>query len=209
MFQSQTAPAIVLAAAAILIAVVGARAAMLKGQASSHWDSAVRVEVKLGASEISDASLARNEAGVAADIAERLLRSVELRNQVQISDTVTAQTLLSESEVLRQVAATQGQPDERFFGSDGSFDLPGRIADLRSRQDTGEASSPEELVEQGDELARRASLMALAALPAALAILLASLAQPFPRRRALLVVLALVALAIGVGMGVYAETGAV
>lgn len=209
MFQSQTTPAILLAAAAILTAVVGARAAMLKGEASGDWDSAVRVEVKQGAADISDESRAHDEAGVAGDIAEGLLRSVELRNQALLADSFTAQALAFESNTSEQVARTQGTPDERYFGADGSFDLSGRIADLRAQQDIGEPLAPEQLQEQGDELGRRAALMALAAVPAALAILLGSLAQGFTQRRRLLMALGLVSLALGVAVAAYAETGAI
>jgi hypothetical protein len=208
-FQSASAPAVLLAAAAIVTALVGARASMLKGDASGDWESAIRVELKQGAATTIDEQTAYGEAAVAGRTAEALLRANELGGAADRLDTIGARTLLVEARVLLQTAEdnTRLAPAAASFSAaDGAFDLDRRLDDLSRRRDVGEALSPAELQERGDTAARRAALTALAAVPAALAILLGGLAQAFARARAPLVVLGIVALTASVALAVVAGT---
>jgi hypothetical protein len=207
-FQSATAPAILLASAAIVTAVAGARASMLKGEASGAWESAIRVELKEGAATTIDEQTAYGEAAVAGRTAEALTRADELTGAAAGIDAFSARALLTEARVLLQTAEdnTRLAPAAvRFTATDGAFDLKRRLADLAQRQDVSEPLSPARLREQGDSAGRRASVMTLAAIPAALAILLAGLAQARRRAREPLVAVGLLLLAAAVAVAVVAE----
>jgi hypothetical protein len=197
------APAILVAAAAILVAVLGLRASTLAGDASGALESAVRVEVKHGAADVQDALVVFDEAPFAARAAAVRFRSEELAREAESADPATKQELTVEAAVAGVVAQSLAA------GTDGdeALDVDRRLRERRALQELGPESAGE-LAADGDGAGRRAALMALAAVPAGIAFLFGSLGQAFRRGRGLLVALGVVALLVALAAGIWVEAGA-
>ena len=87
----------------------------------------------------------------------------------------------------------------------GGLDLGKRLADVRATSPDMVALDPDVIQATGDRQANRARLMVLAALPIGIAALLGVMAEPFRRRRRILLAGGAVALAIGAAMAVAVE----
>ena len=198
------APALLVAAAAILVAVLGLRASALAGDASGALESAVRVEVKHGAADVQDALVVFDEAPFAARAAGARFRSEELTREAEAAlDPATRQDLTVEAVVAGVVAQSLAA------GTDGdeALDVDRRLDERRAQQALGPEDS-EELAEEGDDAGRRAALMALAAVPAGIAFLLGSLGQAFGGARRAFVAAGVVALLAAIAAGIWVEVGA-
>jgi hypothetical protein len=199
-----TAPATLVAAAAILVAAIGLRATTLAGDATGTLESAVRVEVKQGAADAQDALVVFDEAPFAARAAAARFRSEELAREAETTlDRTAKQQLTVEAVVAGVVARSLGG------GTDGdeALAVDRRLAERRAQQSLGPEAA-DALAEQGDDTGRRAALIALAAAPAGLAFLLGSLGQAFRRGRLPLVCAGVVALLVAVAGAVWVEVAA-
>jgi hypothetical protein len=193
----QTTPALLVAAAAIVAAALGLRAAMLASEASSGWESSVRVEVREGATTVRAPLVVFDEAQFAARVATTRFRAEEILRELDGADPVVAPTLLAESTVLMALAEANG-------GGVGNaaLDVDRQLEEeLEDARIAGEPS-PNEHEEDADSAGERAALTAAAAVPAGLAFLLGAAAQAFPRRRRALVALGVVALVVAVAAGI-------
>jgi hypothetical protein len=181
--------AILLGAAAILAAVLGARASFLASDSSAAWQQAVRIEVKHAAAMVEDVRF------VYGDEAPQAYRVLEARVRSQAfsdaADPATGQiraVLLAEAFTHEQVAAalepsSELARDPRYRLPDGSVDVARRLADQRASAPDLVALDPEAAQASGDRLASHALLILAAALPLGFTFLLGALARAFPRGR--------------------------
>jgi hypothetical protein len=128
----------------------------------------------------------------------------------QAESGTTRQALLMEASVDAQIASALAKSTELATNADyalasGGLDLGRRLADLRNQQPALLALDPDTLQATGDKLAAKAATMTTALIPTSVAAFLGVLAQPFRRRRVLLIRLAAVALAGGAIMAVVVE----
>ena len=202
--------AILLAIAAVVAALIGARASMVSSDANDAWQSALRTEVKRSAAAMDDVqSLYQQDLPKAIEIlraqilTERLqaaqagqtpavAHALEVEAGVQ---TLLVQTLLSDSRL----------SDSKYALPSGGFDLGKRLADIRAASPNLVALDPDALQARGDALAQKALLLTLALLPTSLCALFGVLAQPLRRYRRALLGSGSVALAIGVVMALGVE----
>ena len=180
----QTHIAVLLAAAALTTALIGARTANLASAAGGRWETGVRAQVKRGVARTSAEHLVHTSVlpNVTA-FQESWIRAKEYLRELKRSDLTR-----SELEALRLLAQVESSSAEAMFGVlatekgyfDGSnydiFALDRRLADQR-QESLRRFEDPKEVRASGDNLSTEAVTEALAGLPAALAILLGSIAQ--------------------------------
>jgi hypothetical protein len=195
--------AILLTVAAIVAALIGVGAALTSSSASESWQSALRTEVKRSAGAIEDVRyLYQAELPVAVRIVEARILEAELLAASQGESGATKQALLMEASVQAQVASALSPSSDLATKSDyalasGGLDLGKRLAAVRASSASLLALDPDGLEATGDKLAHKAELLMTALLPTSAAAFLGVLAQPFRRRRLLLLRLGSVALAGG------------
>jgi hypothetical protein len=209
--RGQIGVAVLLTAAAIVAGIIGTRASFLAEQASDKWQSSLRTEIKRAAAALNDIdSLYQTELPVAVWILQAQIAQLKL----QAAASVTSG---AEQHALELEAAAQGQvvtnliPSSELAGQSryglptGGFDLGKRLADKRAASPALLALDPDVLQAAGDQLSKRAQLLTLALIPTSFSALLGVLAQPFGRRRRLLLAGGTIALAVGVVMGLGME----
>jgi hypothetical protein len=199
--------------AAIVAAMIGVGAAMTSSSASESWQSALRTEVKRSAGAMEDVRfLYQAELPVAIRIVQARILEAELLAASQGESGATKQALLLEASVQAQVASALSSSSDLASKSDyalasGGLDLGKRLAALRAKSPDLLALDPDGLEATGDKLAHKAELLMTALLPTSAAAFLGVLAQPFRRRRLLLLRLGSAALAGGaiMALAVYFE----
>jgi hypothetical protein len=203
--------AVVLAVAAIVAAIVGARASFIASQASEHWQSSLRTEVKRSAAAVNDIqSLYEDELPAAMPILRARLIEQAMQTAAA-SQTGAAQQALeleasAQAAFISEVAANSPLASKPVYAlPSGGFDLAQRLANLRSKRPEFLALNPDVLQADGDRLSNKAELLTYSLIPISICAFLAVLAQPFGRRRRLLLTFGLFALAIGIAMAVGVE----
>lgn len=198
--------AILLTAAAVVAAIIGFRAATVSTSASESWQSALRTEVKRSAAAMEDVRyLYQTELPVAVRIVQARVLQAELLAAAQGQSGAARLTLLLEANVQGQIisglssSSTLATAPEYALPS-GELDLARRLADLRAQNPAMVALNPDGLETAGDQLANKAELTMLALIPTSVAAFLGVLAQPFRRRRMLLLRVGAAALAGGAVM---------
>jgi hypothetical protein len=198
-----TRVAVVFAVAAITAAALAAWATLLASSAQDDWQRAVRGEVRMSANVVNDTITAYEQVPLAEAIVEHKMTAEELLKQGAYFDQY-AHPAVYTSWVIEHGQSKLTRNEEPWVGSDGVFDVQGRIAALRQRDSA--AVPPSSLRARGDAIAHRGWLVGLAIVPAALGFLAAATARAFPRitRPALVgaVLLILAAIAVAVVAGV-------
>jgi hypothetical protein len=204
--------AILLTIAAVVAAIIGARVSMVSSAASDSWQSALRAEVKRSAGAMNDVSyLYQTELPVAIRILQARLVQGELQAAAATTSGPAGEALGVEADVQAGIVSgitsssnLASKPD--YALPSGGFDLGKRLADLRAQNPELMALDPDGLEAAGDKLANKAELLTLALLPTSIGAFLGVLAQPFKRRRGLLLAAGSAALAVGavVALGVEA-----
>jgi len=195
--------AILLTVAAVVAALIGVGAAMTSSSASDAWQSALRTEVKRSAGAMEDVRyLYQAELPIAVRIVEARILESELLAASQGASGATKQALLLEASVQSQIVTGLSPSSDLAAKSDyalapGGLDLGKRLAALRAENPSMLALDPDGLEATGDRLAHKAELLMMALLPTSAAAFLGVLAQPFRRRRLLLLRLGSAALAGG------------
>ena len=203
--------AILLTAAAIVAASIGFRAALISNSASESWQSALRTEVKRSAAAMEDVrALYQTELPVATRIDAARILQAELLAAAQGQSGSVKQNLLLEASVQAQIITALSSTSDlatkpAYALSSGGFDLGKRLADLRAQYPQLLALDPDGLEAAGDRLARKAHFMTFTLIPTSAAAFLGMLAQPFKRRRTLLLRLGALGLAIGAALAVAVE----
>lgn len=202
--------ALVLAAAAIVAAVLGARASLMAANASVAWQQAVVEEVKQAAGYVQDIRhVYGDEAQAALLYTEVRLRSEELA----AADSPAAagpHALVTVERNLWQEVATALAPStelatEPAYRTDAGFDIGNRLADVRSQSPELVALDPDATEAGGDEASDHAVGLVTITPLAASAFLFGSLAQGFPRHRRAFLATAVVLLVLGIVGGFAVE----
>jgi hypothetical protein len=204
--HGHTGVAILLTVAAIVAALIGVGAALTSSAASESWQSALRTEVKRSAGAMDDVRyMYQAELPIAIRIVEARIVESELLAASQGASGATKQALLMEASVQAQIVSALAPSSvmattAEYTLASGGLDLGKRLAALRAQSPSLLALDPDGLEATGDRLANKAELLMTALLPTSAAAFLGVLAQPFKRRRLLLLRLGSVALAGGAVM---------
>ena len=203
--------AILLALAAVVAAVIGARASLVSGDANDSWQSALRTEVKRSAAAMNDVqSLYLSDLPVAVQVL-RARSLAETMQAAQAGQSPAIQHALAlEASVYSQLADALTASSDLARGAayalpSGGYDLAKRLADIRAQSPDLVALDPDALEATGDRLAQKALLLTFALIPTSLCALLGVLAQPLRRYRRQLLASGIVALAAGAAMAIGVE----
>ena len=190
--SSHRGVAVLLGLAAILAAIVGVRATALSSDASDMWQSALRSEVKRSAGALESLRyLYQSEVPPVLTILGTRIQEAELRTAAATETGAVADTLTREADVKANVLAAISSTYE--LATHPAYALPGggvnlglRLFDVRNENPDLVALDPDALQATGDALGAKAAAMTLPLLPLGVAALFAALAQPFARRRRVL-----------------------
>ncbi len=203
--------ALLLGAVALLAAVVGARSTSLANDATDLWQSSVRTEVKRSAGALEDVRYVYQvELPVAVVVMGGRLKADELGTAAAGASGDVAATLAMETEIEKGVVtAIEGSAplvtDPAYALPGGGVDLGQRLADERAENPDLATLDPDALAAEGDHLAGKGSSMTIALLPLGFAALFGAMAQPFWRRRRLLLGLATGAMGTGLAIALMVE----
>ena len=206
--------ALLAAAAAVVIALVGVRASMLGGEASGAWQQAVRQEVKRAAATVEDLRyLYESEAIATLEVVRDTILAEEYRRAAERATGAVREALLAEAGRADQLeslyrAGSLIASDPKYALEAGGYDIVARLVDLRSANPDLVAIDPDALEQAGDTHAAKAGAMVRAGIPAAVTFLFAALANGFPRRRRPFLAGGLVTLVLSVIAAIAVELGA-
>ena len=209
--RGQGGVAILLAVAAVVAAIVGARASMVSSDANDSWQSSLRTEVKRSAAAMNDVQeLYQTDLPTATEILRAQILAAELQAAEPGQSPTVHQALEVEAGVQSQLALALSPGSDlagnsTFALPSGGYDLGKRLSDIRSQNAQLLALDPDGLQATGDSLAQKALLLTYALIPTGLCALLGVLAQPLRRRRNALLGSGVVALAVGVVMAIGVE----
>jgi hypothetical protein len=202
------------AIAAIVAAILGARAALLASDGSDAWQSAVRQEVKRDAALVEDVRFVFGDEGRNAfRVAQARVRSQAYREAAPSAPGPVGDALLLEADALDQVAAALVPSavmasDPKYGLPDGGFKTAARMTDVRAEHPDLLAVNPDSPQQTGDVVVARSLRMLTAAILVAFALFFGAVAEAFPRPRRLLLGLGSVALIVGAAFGLAVELGA-
>ena len=203
--------AILLGAAAIVAAIVGALASGMSSDASDAWQSALRTEVKRSAGAVTDIRyLYQSELPPVITILGARAQRDALKVAASGATGYTAQALTIAAGAQGNLAtaiepAYELSTNAAYALPGGSLNLAQRLADLRAENPDLVALDPDKVERQGDALAARTHALTLALLPLGLTALLGTLAQAFARRRGILLAAGSVTLVAGAIAAIAAE----
>ncbi len=205
-------PAILLALAATVAAVLGARATVVSSAASEMWQTAVREEVKRSAALVEDVRYVYAvEAAVALRAAAAAVEADELWQSAGSLDD--AEKAATEAEAFVQQASADAlagafdlTKDPTYRAGDG-YDVAARLADVRNEHPELVALDPGATMDTGSGNSSRGWRLVAATIPAAVAFLCGSLAQGFPRYRSPLTIAGFAFVALAAAMAVLVEAG--
>lgn len=208
--SSSRAVAVLLAVAAIVAAIITARASLVASDATSAWNGAVSVEQRRGALFLEQFRYAYSIEGDQAfmlTIVEEKAAALRAAAAAPDLDPAVATALANEAQVQQQLRDLVGPSsdivsDPRYVLPDGGYDIGRRLADTREENPEDTAADPLVDMAAGDAAADEADRLMLATLGVAMAFLCGALAQAFGRHRRLLLTLGWVALALGAGAAV-------
>jgi hypothetical protein len=205
------AVAILLATAAVVAAIIGARASMVSSDANDSWQSALRTEVKRSAAAMNDVqTLYQEDLPTAIRVLQAEILSERLAAGEAGQTPAVGQALQMEAGVQTQLVKLMS-PSSGLTSStayalpSGGYDLGKRLADIRAKSPGMLALDPDGLEKTGDRSADKAVLLTLALFPTSLCALFAVLAQPLRRFRRGLLAGGLATLVVGVVMALGVE----
>jgi hypothetical protein len=186
--------ALLLGAAAMVAAIITARASVIGGQATDLWQRSVREEERRGALLTLGVRYAYGEEGdVAFMIATSQTRASALEEAAASAPPDVAAPLAAEARVHAQVAdamrtSTAIANDPRFMRPSGAYDLQASLADERAESGDDQADDPLVSIAAADAASAQTIRILAVAIIVGIVFLLGSLAQAVAsRRRALLV----------------------
>ena len=207
---SQRGVAVLLGAAAIAAALVGALAAGHASDASDAWNSAVRLDLKRATAAVEDIRyIYQAEFPQAVTIMSP--RSMAAAYTAAASaDPVNAPALALAANGQTNAASAMEQSialtsDAKYALPNGGVDLARRLADVRNEKPDLVAIDPAIAQAQGDELAAKSRWLLLALVPLGVCGLIGTLAQAFRRSRTPLLALGAALLSVGLIAAVAAE----
>ena len=208
--ETDTSVAILLAVAAVLAAVIGARAAIVGDSGSDTWHSAVREDVKRGAGMVEDVRFVYDEEAPAAlGAVEARTRGQELRraarNGGQVRDLLAAEAATQARLARTATRASSIASNPKYAGDSGGYDVLERLADRRARNPDLVALDPDATEAHGSDRTKESSLLVAATILVAIAFLLGALAEGFARWRTRLVPAGFVFAGLGLLMALIVE----
>jgi hypothetical protein len=183
--------ALLLAAAAVAAAIVGVRVSSVSGEASGHWQSAVRLEVKRSTSAQETVRYLYNtEVPLAITIIRaRLVLQVLDQIPATMGPEYTAVAIEKsvQTEILKALEPSSDLTKPAYALADGGVDLGKRLTDLRAGTPDDLKIDPDATQVPGDALSGKVVRMSLVLVLFGVCGLLGALAQTFaPLRRRLL-----------------------
>jgi hypothetical protein len=202
------AVAALLATAAILAALITARASFLSSDASGSWQRALRTEVKRSAAAQEDIRYVyQSELPIYMKVETVRQRAASMREAAAVATGSDRTRLLFEARLyddvvtaLEPASPLSTRPDLAL--PSGGLDLGKTLADQRNQNPDLVALDPDGEMRTGDQVADRARRVTLATIPVSIGVLFGALAQPFARWRR--VFIAVGAVAVGVGATAWA-----
>ena len=196
--------ALLLGAAAIVAAIIGARSAALANEAGDAWQDALRTATRRAAAVLEDVRyLYQVEVPPAFQVVGARIQRDEMAARASgaaapaVADALRLETQVHQAVIDTIEPASDLATDPVYALPGGGLDLGRRLADARAGSPDALALDPDALMATGDERADQASRLMLTLLPVSLAALFGALAQPFARRRGLLLAAGTLALGIG------------
>ena len=208
--SSHRGVAILLGAAAITAALVGALAAGHSSDASDAWNSAVRLDLKRATSAIEDVRyLYQAEFPQAVTVLSARAQADGYAAAASADPAnAPALTIAANGQANAAAAMDKSVPlvsDARYALPGGGVDLARRLADLRNENPDLVAIDPDAMQAQGDALAGKAGWLLLALIPLGFCALLGTLAQAFRGSRTAMLIGGTVLLGVGVITAVAVE----
>ena len=209
--ETPTIVAVLLACAAVVAAIIGARAAIVGDDGSDTWHSAVREDVKRGAGMVEDVRfMYSEEAPLAFQVAEGNVRAEEAHEQAKGTSGLTRELLEAHAGAFEGVVrtitpASKMAKDETYHLDNGGYNVLQRLVDIRAENPDLVAIDPDATEEEGSDLSSESALLVATTLPAGLAFLCGALAHGFPSRRRWLVPLGFVLTGVSLVLAVIVE----
>jgi hypothetical protein len=203
--------AILLAAAALVAAVIGARVAFRSFTATSLWQQSVREQTKQAAAYVESLRFVyTSEEPLAFQLSEARFRAEELA-RVAPSLRGTDRTAVDMEQALQEYRSS-GQlaeastlyNDPRYQTPDG-FDIAKRLADVRNEDPDLLTIDPERTRAAGNRASNHAVRLLATTIVVALAFMFGTLAQGFPGRRRMFLSVGTVVLVIGAASAAVVE----
>jgi hypothetical protein len=208
--SSHRGVAVLLGAAAITAAVVGALAAGLSSDATDAWNSAVRSELKRATGAVEDVRFVyQAEFGQALTVISARSQAAAYSAAAAADPTYAAAMTIAANGQLNAASAMEPSiplvSESKYALGDGGVDLGKRLADQRAEAPDLVAINPDATQSQGDALAAKASWLLTSLLPLGACALVGTLAQALRRWRRPLLGVGTVLLGIGVVVAAAAE----
>lgn len=208
--RTSRAVPILLAIAAIVAAIITARASLVASDATSAWNSGVGVEQRRGGlllEQLRYTYAIEGDQAFMLTIAEERAAALRAAAAAPSLAPEVATALLAEAQVQQQLRDLVGPSAEivneaRYVLPDGGYDLQRRLSDTRAEDPEALAEEPLADMARGDAAADEANQLMLATIGVAMAFLCGALAQAFGRHRRLLLGIGWVALGLGVAAAV-------
>jgi hypothetical protein len=203
--------AVLLACAAVVAAVLTARAAFVAGEATGAWQTAVRDEVRRSSlAVLAIDAVYGSEGRIAFHVATEQARAEEARARASQQPAELATALEAEAQVHDGVIeallpSSEIASDARYALDGGGFDLLLRLADERATDPDALGIDPEATVAEGDASSDHAVRLTAVTIVVAFAFLFGALAQAMRRRRTAFLVLGWAALGASVVLAVAVE----
>jgi hypothetical protein len=191
--ETPTVVAVLLACAAVVAAIIGARAAIVGDDGSDTWHGAVREDVKRGAGLVEDVRFVYSEeTPLAFQVSEGEIRADEARREAEDATGLAKVLLETHAGAQEGVADTvinssKLAKDPEYRLDNGGYNVLDRLVDVRNENPDLVALDPDATEEEGADRSYESALLVASTLPAGLAFLCGALAHGFPSRRRWLV----------------------
>jgi hypothetical protein len=203
--------ALLLACAAVVAAVMTARAAFVASEATGAWQTSVRDEIRRSSLAVLAIDYVFGAEGrIAFHVASEQVRAETARAQASQQPAEIAAQLEAEAEVHDGVVdallpSSEVASDAKYALEGGGFDLIARLADERAKDPAAVAIDPNATIAAGDAASERAIRLTAITIVVSFAFLFGALAQAIRRRRSLFLALGWTALVTSLVLLVVAE----
>jgi hypothetical protein len=188
--ETPTIVAVLLAVAAVIAAMIGARAALLGDSGSDTWHKSIREDVKRDAGIVESTRFVYSEEAPAAlRLRTAQIRAQEARREAKGEDDPIRAVLEVEAAGQEGLAETERMASEtaddpKYTKGEG-YDVLKRLADYRAEDPDLIAIDPDATEERGSDRSKESALLVATTILVAFAFLCGALAHGFPdwRRR--------------------------
>ena len=209
--ETPTIVAVLLACAAVVAAIIGARAAIIGDDGSDTWHTSVREDVKAGAGLVEDVRYVyTEEAQLAFQVTEGEGRAEEARREAQGTSGLEQELLQAHAGAQQGVVDTVKSSSSlaknpKYKLPEGGYDVPQRLVDTRAKNPDLVEIDADATEQEGSDRSYESALLVATTLPAGLAFLCGALAHGFPSRRRWLVPLGFALTAVSLVLAIIVE----